>query len=150
MIEVLLGFGYVGLFIACFISGTVIPFSSDIILITLVVAGWDYALCLAIATAGNGSGGMINYYLGRLGKIDRIEKYSNIKHEKIMEMKDKMQNKPYMSFFSWIPIIGNIMVIALGYLRANTAIVAICLYAGKGVRYAIIIFLTLQGIELIN
>lgn len=150
MFETLLGLGYVGLFIACFISATIIPFSSDIILITLVIAGWDYRICLLTATVANWAGGMTNYYLGRKGKAQWIEKYSNIKPERIEKMRNWLQGKgAYMAFFSWIPLLGNVMIISLGYMRANVWIVNIALFAGKCFRYIVIIFLTLKGVDLI-
>jgi len=151
MFEVLLGLGFVGLFIACFISATIIPFSSDIILITLVVAGWDYMACLMVAATANWLGGMTNYYIGSKGKTEWIQKHSNIKPEKIEKMKNWLQGKgAYMAFFSWIPVLGNVMIISLGFLRANVWIVNISLFAGKFLRYVVIIFLTLKGVELIN
>jgi len=151
MFEALLGFGYAGLFIACFISATIIPFSSDIILIALVVAGWDYMACLFIASVANWLGGMTNYYLGSRGKTDWIIKHSNIKPEKIEKMKEWLQGKgAYMAFFSWVPVMGNVMIIALGYLRANVLIVNVSLFLGKFLRYVVIILLTLQGVELIK
>ncbi|MFR9165164.1 MAG: YqaA family protein [Dysgonomonas sp.] len=151
MIETLATYGYLGLFIACFISATIIPFSSDILLIALVAAGLDWRICLIVASTANWLGGMTCYYLGKLGKIEWIEKHSKIKREKIEQMQQWLQGKgAAMAFFSWIPIVGNIMVIALGYIRANVLIVNVSLFAGKFCRYVVIIFLTLKGIDLIR
>ncbi|MCD7971424.1 MAG: DedA family protein [Candidatus Azobacteroides sp.] len=149
MLETLLGLGYIGLFIACFISGTFIPFSSDILLIALVVAGGDVYTCLIVATLANGSGGMVNYIVGRMGKITWIEKYSKISREKIDNMQKKLKDKGgYVALFSWIPVAGDIMMISLGYLRVNPVLTTICLFIGKGLRYIVILFVTMQGINL--
>lgn len=151
MIETLIGLGYAGLFIACFISATILPFSSDIIVVALVIAGLDYRICLLVAAVGGSMGGMVNYYLGRQGKTEWMEKYSNVRLDKVHKIMDWLNGKgTYMAFFSWVPVIGNLVVIALGYLRANVWIVSACLLAGMFVRYLIVIIITLQGIELVQ
>jgi len=151
MIETLIGLGYLGLFIACFISATILPFSSDIILVAAIVAGLDYRICLIVAAVGGWLGGMVNYYLGRQGKMEWIEKHSNINREKIKKIESWLNGKgTYMAFFSWVPVVGNLLVIALGYLRANAWVVHICVFAGMAVRYLVVILLTQQGIELVK
>jgi membrane protein YqaA with SNARE-associated domain len=151
MVETLVGLGFVGLFVACFISGTIIPFSSDIILISLVLAGWDYITCLVVASIANWGGGMVNYYLGSMGKIEWIEKHSKISVDRIDKMKIWLDGKgAYIAFFSWVPVVGNVMVVSLGYLKANILIVNISLFLGKFARYVVIVFLTVKGIQLIN
>jgi len=151
MIETLIGLGYLGLFIACFISATILPFSSDIILVAAIVAGLDYRICLIVAAVGGWMGGMVNYYLGRQGKMEWIEKHSNINRDKIKKIEAWLNGKgAYMAFFSWVPVVGNILVIALGYLRAKAWIVHVCVFAGMVVRYLVVILLTLQGIELVK
>lgn len=151
MIETLIGLGFLGLFIACFISATVLPFSSDIILAAIIVAGWDYRVCLVVASVGGWWGGMVNYYLGRQGKIEWIEKYSNVRREKIQKIEKWLNGKgAYMAFFSWVPVLGNLLVLGLGFLRSNAWMVHLCVLAGMVVRYMVIIFLTLQGIEFLS
>lgn len=151
MVEYLVALGYVGLFIACFISGTIVPFSSDIILITLIAVGFDYIACLIVASVANSAGEMVNYYIGRLGKTEWINRYSNIKQEKINKMQEKVKTKgAYIAFFSWVPGIGNVITISLGYLRYTPWKVALGITAGKTFRYVIIIILTLLGVDLLN
>lgn len=151
MIETLIGLGFLGLFIACFISATILPFSSDIILVALVVAGLDYRACLIVATIGGLLGSLVNYYLGSKGKIEWIEKHSSIRREKIQKITNWLQDKgAYMALFAWVPVFGNVLVIALGYLRTNIWTVSICIVVGMFIRYLIVIILTLQGINLIQ
>lgn len=150
MIEYFTELGYVGLFLACFISATIIPFTSDVVLIALIALGLDYHICLLVASAGSWLGGMTCYYMGRLGKIEWIEKHSKIRKEKIDKMQEWLQGKgAAMAFFSWVPIVGNIMIIALGFMRANVVVVNISLFAGKFCRFIVVIYLTLKGVEII-
>lgn len=83
LVQLLIDWGYVGLFISALLAGSIIPFSSEIVMVALVKVGLSPALCVLSATLGNTLGGMTCYYMGRLGRIDWIEKYFKVKREKI-------------------------------------------------------------------
>ena len=50
--------GYVGLFLSAFVAGSILPFSSEVVLVILVRMGLDPLLCLFAAASGNTRGGM--------------------------------------------------------------------------------------------
>ena len=87
LIQLLIDWGYAGLFISALLAGSIIPFSSELVMLALVKVGLNPAICVLAATLGNTMGGMTCYYMGHLGKTDWIEKYFKVKQEKI----DKMQ-----------------------------------------------------------
>lgn len=150
MIETLIGLGFAGMFIACFISGTIFPFSSDVIVAALIVAGLDYQVGLLVATLGGWLGSLVNYYLGRLGKTEWIEKYSNIRREKIVKIEHWLNGRgAYMALFAWFPVVGSVITLALGYLRANVWVVGMCLLVGMFMRYGVVVYLTLKGVQLV-
>ena len=62
-------------------------------MVALVKVGLSPALCVLSATLGNTLGGMTCYYMGRLGRIDWIEKYFKVKREKIERMQHFLQGK---------------------------------------------------------
>ncbi|GHT37736.1 membrane protein [Bacteroidia bacterium] len=148
MLEFLINYGLIGLFIACFLAATILPFSSDIVFGALIVAGLSPVPCLVIATIGNWLGGITNYYLGYLGKTEWIEKYLHVKKEKI----DKIQNwlnckgGVYLAFFSFLPVIGDLIPLALGFMRANAFKVIISILAGKFCRYVFVYLLVHYGL----
>ena len=75
--------GYVGLFLASFIAGSVVPFSSEAVLIACIGPLQLSPLsCLTAATLGNVSGGMTCYWIGHLGKTEWIEKYLHVNQQK--------------------------------------------------------------------
>jgi len=130
--------GYLGLFIACFLAATVVPFSSEVVFSALIAAGFDDWTCIWIATAGNWLGGMSCYYLGRLGKIEWIEKYLRVKKEKMDMFMSKLHKYgDWFAFFSFLPGIGDIIAVASGYFRCRWWIVAISMLLGKFVRYVV-------------
>mgnify|MGYP001021089750 CR=1 FL=1 len=59
--------GLLGLFLATFLSATILPFSSEAIVLFFLAKGVDPTICLSIATLGNSLGGASNYFIGRLG-----------------------------------------------------------------------------------
>ena len=65
--ETLLGLGYVGLFIGCFLAATVIPFSAEILLIVALLAGCSPLETFLVATTGNSLGSLTSYALGYMG-----------------------------------------------------------------------------------
>ena len=66
--EFLIEYGYIGVFIASFLAATILPFSSEVVLTGVLLAGAAYAPCMLSATLGNFLGGMSCYWLGMLGK----------------------------------------------------------------------------------
>ena len=140
--------GYLGLFIASFGAATVLPISSEPIFISLIIAKFNPFACLIIASIGNWLGGMINYYIGRLGKTEWIEKYLKINHSKITNFQQKLHNKSsFMAFFCFLPAVGDIIGFALGFMRANILIVNISMFLGKLFRYIILLYAFKHGIQ---
>ena len=119
LVQLLIDWGYVGLFISALLAGSIIPFSSEIVMVALVKVGLSPALCVLSATLGNTLGGMTCYYMGRLGRIDWIEKYFKVKREKIERMQHFLQGKgALMAFFAFLPFVGEAIAIALGFMRS--------------------------------
>lgn len=134
--------GYFGLFIASFLAATVIPFSSEFVLSGMLLAGFDEWRCVFVATAGNWFGGMTCYYLGRLGKIEWIEKYLRIKKEKLDKFMSKLHRYgDWFAFFSFLPGIGDVVAVASGYFRCRWWVVALAMLAGKFIRYVVWMYL---------
>lgn len=144
LVQLLIDWGYPGLFISALLAGSVVPFSSEIVLVALVKLGLDPMLCILSATLGNTVGGMTCYYMGRLGKMDWIEKYFKVKRAKIDRMEAFLKGKgALMAFFAFLPAIGEVISIALGFMRSNVWLTIAAMFAGKLIRY-ILMLLALQ------
>lgn len=145
MLDFLLNWGYIGLFLASFLAATVLPFSSEIVFAGLIAAGLDIWICIIVATIGNSLGGMTAYWVGSLGKIEWIEKYFGIEKEKIDKTQQWLQGKgSMMGFFAFVPAIGDAIVVALGFMRADFWKVTIFMTIGKFLRYVAVGFGTEQ------
>ena len=145
-IQLLIEWGLPGLFISALLAGSIVPFSSELVLVALVwVAlvkrGLPPTACILAATLGNTAGGMTCYYMGRLGKISWIEKYFKVKKEKVDKMVKFLQGKgALMAFFTFLPAIGEVIAIALGFMRSNTWLTIVSMFVGKLIRYILLLY----------
>ncbi|MGI6793833.1 YqaA family protein [Bacteroides sp. KG68] len=145
LVQLLTDWGYPGLFFSALLAGSILPFSSEVVMVALVKVGLSPALCILAATLGNTIGGLTCYYMGHLRRIDRIEKYFKVKKEKIDKMRHFLQGKgALMAFFTFLPFVGEAIAIALGFMRSNLALTAASMFAGKLVRYIVMLW-ALQG-----
>lgn len=130
--------GYLGLFIASFLAATVVPFSSEIVFSALVYGGLDPWSCVFVATSGNWLGGLSCYFVGKLGKIEWIEKYLRIKKDKLDRWLHNIHKYgDWFAFFSFLPGIGDAIAVASGFFRCNFWIVAVSMLLGKFIRYIV-------------
>ena len=143
--------GLFGLFISSFLSATVIPFSSEFVLSFMILNGFDIYLTILIATIGNWFGGLSSYLIGRLGKWTIIEKYFAVDKNKVFKFKLKVDRfGSVLAFFSWLPIIGDVIALSLGFLRTNFILVSIWMLLGKILRYIIWGSMTYWSLSILN
>jgi Predicted membrane protein len=129
-------YGYIGVFITSFLAATVLPFSSEIVLTGVLLAGSSYWQCMIAATIGNFLGGMTCYWIGTIGKIEWIKKYLKMSIDRLLNIQKWLQGKgAWVCFFAFLPGIGDFIVVGLGFLRANIWITAFSMFLGKALRY---------------
>ena len=145
LIPILTEWGYIGMFLSALLAGSIVPFSSELVMARLVKLGSSPFLILMAATLGNTAGGMTCYYMGYLGRMDRIERWLGVKPEKVERVRRWLQGKgALMAFFAFLPIVGEALAIALGLMRSNVLLTTLSMTAGKLVRYAVILWLIMQ------
>lgn len=133
--------GYWGLFIISFLSATIIPFSSDVVVMGMVALKYHPWLVFIIAAIGNTLGGMTNYYIGKAGKTKWIEKYLKIPEKKIKKAEFYINKYGiFTALFTWLPGFGDALALVLGLFRVNVYLVSIFMFIGKASRYIVIIF----------
>lgn len=141
-----LDFGYFGMFLAAFLAGTIAPFSSEAIQVALLAMGlspWGITLS---ATLGNTLGGVTCYLVGLLCKLSLIERYFHVSHEKLLRVEKFVHRYgAWMGFFSFLPVFGEAICIALGLLRTPFFATLLTMLLGKLLRYTLLMFAT-EGI----
>ena len=140
-INLLMQYGYWGMFISAFTAGSFFPFSSEAMMFGLMAAGLDPFTLAIYGTIGNVLGSLVNYGIGRMGKMEWIERYLHVSKKDLDKAERFMAGRgAWMGFFAFVPIIGSAITIALGLMRANLLITTISITLGKIVRYAILIW----------
>ena len=122
--QILADWGYWGLFFSAFIAGSILPFSSEAVMIVLVHMGLDPVLCVAAASLGNTLGGMSCYWIGT---------------RRFLSGRGAL-----MAFFAFLPTIGEAIAIVLGLMRSNVWLTGGSMLAGKTLRY-IVVLATFEG-----
>lgn len=131
--------GYLGLFLAAFLSATIIPFTSEGILLLLLSQDYDPWLCLVLATIGNSLGGITNYFIGLLGNPLWLKRFG-VNEKKLFGFEKRVQKHAYwLAFFSWVPFIGDPLTIALGFFRVPFWKVTFLIVLGKFLRYLVLV-----------
>ena len=139
--DILIQYGYTGMFVAAFIAGSVFPFSSEAVMAGLQLAGLEPISLLIWGTAGNVAGSMFNYWVGTFGRMEWIEKYLHVKKEKVEKTQRWMEEKgAWMGVLCFLPILGSVIAVTLGFMRANPLVSFIAIFVGKLIRYSVLIY----------
>ena len=141
IIAFLIDWGYLGMLLSAFLAGSFFPFSSEAVMLGLLAAGLKPWPLILYATVGNVLGGLFNYAIGHMGRMDWIEKYLHVKPASLQKAQRFMAGRgAWMGFFAFLPIIGSAITIVLGLMRSNLLISTVSITAGKFARYVILAF----------
>ena len=128
--QILADWGYWGLFFSAFIAGSILPFSSEAVMIVLVHMGLDPVLCVAAASLGNTLGGMSCYWIGTLGKSEWITRLGVSEKQLARARRFLAGRGALMAFFAFLP--------------SNVWLTGGSMLAGKALRY-IVVLATFEG-----
>lgn len=110
-------------------------------MVALMATGLDPWQLMIYGTIGNVLGSVFNYTIGRMGKMEWIEKYLHVKKEDLDKAHRFMAGRgSWMGFFAFLPVLGSAITIALGLMRSNIVITFIAITLGKIFRYIILIY----------
>lgn len=132
-------YSLVGLFLSAFLSSTILPGSSEVVLVALATHGdrphWDL---LAIATAGNTLGGMSSWVLGWIIALRySLTELSKESHRRAVE-RVRQWGSPIL-LLSWVPVMGDPLCVAAGWLRMSWLGALLFIGVGKALRYWVLL-----------
>lgn len=147
--EDLLAWGYPGLFLTGFIAGSAIPMSSEAALSAAIAFGWPVWRCIIIIFLGNWMGASTNYFIGRMCSMEWIEKYLRIKREKVEKAQHFLKgNGVWFAAISFLPFLGNALVVAFGISRTPFWKVGLLMFIGRFLRYVAWMYITIGALHL--
>jgi membrane protein YqaA with SNARE-associated domain len=121
--------GFITLFFASFIAATVLPGGSELVLVAVIhkhpEALWQ---AVAVATVGNTLGGLTSYWVGRLIP-------NRVHHKSIIYLH---KYGYWALLFSWVPLFGDALSVAAGWLRFNPWLSLGAFAFGKLFRYVLV------------
>lgn len=122
-----------GLFASAFLAATILPFSSEAAFAACLLAGVDPMASIVVATTGNSLGGGTNLLLGRFSRRFYERKGRTLRGESIIR-----RYGSWTAWLSWVPFIGDPLLIAAGFFRTPLWWTAVFMVAGKCGRYVAI------------
>lgn len=129
------------LFISSFISSTLFPGGSEAILAYLASDTEQSLIVLVlVATLGNTLGAMTSWGIGLLISIRySAESLSKKSHAKAVARLQKY-GSPIL-LLSWLPVIGDPLCVAAGWLRLHWLHSLLFIGIGKLVRYLVVVYI---------
>jgi membrane protein YqaA with SNARE-associated domain len=136
---------YLTLFISAFISATLLPSSSEVIMVAMITQNANLSLMWLIATLGNVLGSCVNYWLGLQLLRFKDKKWFPVS-QKSLDKAQKQFNKygVYSLLFAWLPIIGDPLTVIGGIFKVRFSTFVLLVTVGKGARYLAIIALAIS------
>ncbi|MBR6083692.1 MAG: DedA family protein [Salinivirgaceae bacterium] len=130
--------GLIGLFIGNFLAATIVPFSSDALYIGALAAMGRPWECFVVATAGNWLGSVATYYCGLIAKWEWLERTFRIEPQTIARQKPKIDRfGTWLALLAWVPFVGDMLVLALGFYRTPKLPTFVLLLIGKAGRFLV-------------
>ena len=128
------------MFLSAFLAGTVLPFSSEAVLLACVGCGLDPVMSVLSTTAGNVLGGLTCYGIGHLGKMEWIERYLGVSQRQLDRAARFLHGRgAWMALFSFVPVIGDAILVLWGLMRASVGVVSLSMTIGKLLRYTLLV-----------
>ncbi|MDR0874023.1 MAG: VTT domain-containing protein [Prevotellaceae bacterium] len=146
--EFLQEWGILGLFVGTFLSSTLLPLSPGILVAGFLYAGVSPFKIFVVATAGNWLGSLSTYLIGWLGKWEWIERWFKVTPAKLYAQQAKVARwGSLLAFMVWLPIVGDLFALALGFYRVSPAKCAVFILIGKACRFLAYIFVMMYAGE---
>ncbi|MCS7101794.1 MAG: DedA family protein [Burkholderiaceae bacterium] len=121
--------GLLALALSSFVSATLFPGGSEVVLLALLQQRPElYGTAIVVATAANTAGGMTSYLIGRL-----LPARADARGVRWV----RRYGYPAL-LLSWLPLIGDALCVAAGWLRLHPWLSAAAMAIGKFARYGLL------------
>ncbi|QSG22661.1 DedA family protein [Salmonella enterica subsp. enterica serovar Typhimurium] len=106
------GLSLLSLFASSFLSATLLPGNSEVVLVAMLVSGVSHPRVLVLtATMGNSLGGVTNVILGRFFPLRKTSRWQ----EKATGWLKRYGAATLL--LSWMPVIGDLLCLLAGWMR---------------------------------
>ena len=136
---------YLGLFISALGAATLLPLQSDSVLVALLISSaYSPWALLAVASAGNILGSLLNWLLGRYLEHFRHKPWFPVSEARLQQAQHGYARYGRWSLLlSWVPVIGDPLTLVAGVMRERLWVFLLIVSLAKTARYAVLAALTL-------
>jgi membrane protein YqaA with SNARE-associated domain len=131
---------YLGLFVSAVTSATLLPGSSEILMLALLAKGFELWPLWLVATVGNVAGSTFNWWLGRFALRFRHRRWFPVgdgARERAQAWYSRWGQPSLL--FAWLPGVGDAFTVAAGVMRVPILTFLLMVTIAKGARYAVIL-----------
>ena len=132
--------GLLGLFLSAFLSATILPGSSEVVMVALITAYPSLAWpSFGVALAGNLLGAVLTFGMGWAAR-QGYERFQRVRWQLDERQMQRLQRLgPPALFLSFVPLAGDALVLAAGWLRLDLKRSLFWIALGKGARYLLVV-----------
>jgi len=132
--------GYLSLFTISFLAATILPFSSELILASMLsIENYNRILLIVFSSLGNILGSVFNWVLGFYFIKLQNKKWFPFKEKQILKSSLWFEKYGKWSLlFAWVPIIGDPLTFVAGTMKTKFLTFIILVSVGKIGRYLFI------------
>ena len=130
------------LFLSAFLSATLLPGSSEALLLLRLQNGAEAVPLLVVATLGNLLGSLTTYALGRAGNAMVHAHWLRIGEADLTRAERWFGRwgRPSL-LLAWLPIVGDPLCLIAGLMRVGLVSFVLLVGVGKLARYALLVWL---------
>ncbi|HEY9021398.1 MAG: YqaA family protein [Paracoccaceae bacterium] len=131
---------YATLFFSAFTSATILPGSSEAVLLGFLVAGvGDPVTLVGVAVVGNLLGSILTYAMGRYAVAFRDKRWFPVSPAQYDRAQAWYDRYGWWSLLmAWVPLVGDPLTVVAGAMRARLALVILLVGLGKFGRYVFV------------
>jgi membrane protein YqaA with SNARE-associated domain len=130
------------LFASAFLSATLLPGSSEALLLFRISDGGAWSSLVLVATAGNLLGSLLTYGMGRVGNTALHSRLLRIDENDIRRAEAwfRRWGRPGL-LLAWLPVIGDPLCLVAGLMRVGPLFFIVLVGVGKLARYTFLAWL---------
>jgi membrane protein YqaA with SNARE-associated domain len=140
---------YLSLMFTGFLAATLIPASSEALLLVLFQQGYTPWLLWLAATTGNTLGSCVNWFLGREIVRFRDRRWFPVSPQQLQKAQALFNRYGTWSLLlAWLPVVGDPLTLVAGVLRVRFVLFLLLVATGKSLRYAVVIYMASRLLQL--
>lgn len=134
---------YLLLFASAFLAATILPFSSEVVLFSLLRDGGEPVALVVVATLGNTLGSVVNWALGLYLLHFQDRRWFYFSRDQIDKAQRWYQRFGFWSLlFAWLPLGGDALTLIAGIMKLRLWLFLLLVGTGKGLRYISVVFIS--------